>query len=154
MLKGKYGGLACLLLPATQSVVHGHSSSLTLRACGSQRGNILSVSPTSSNLSASSYSTSAFVFIGSGLEFRELYSLSPASPFTPTPQKGVSVVVSETFHAPFLLVCPRWPWNRARAGCFTIILWYLYSEANGASVQSPDVHRPFSSLGPVPFIFS
>lgn len=33
MLKGKYGGLACLFLPATQSVVHGHSISLTLRAC-------------------------------------------------------------------------------------------------------------------------
>jgi len=33
MLKGKDGGLACLLLPATQSVAHGHSSSLTLSAC-------------------------------------------------------------------------------------------------------------------------
>lgn len=48
-----------------------------------------------SNISASSYSTSAFVFIGSGLEFCELYSLSPTSEFTPTPQEGVSVAVSE-----------------------------------------------------------
>ena len=48
-----------------------------------------------SNISASSYSTSAFVFMGSGLEFRELYSLSPTFEFTPTPQEGVSVAVSE-----------------------------------------------------------